>query len=63
MLVNQSIVPSAYGLDALRVDSSDLSAPRVNYAVPAWLVAGAAAVRSGKLATVVLTHLKEKNRP
>ena len=61
MLVNQSIVPSASGLAAFRVDARDLSAPRVSYAVPAWLVAGAAALRSGKLSTVVLEHLKEKN--
>lgn len=46
---------------SLRLPTVDLSTPRVNYAVPAWLVAGAAAVRSGKLSTVVLEHLKEKN--
>lgn len=61
MIVSQSIAPSATGLASLRVDTRDLSAPRVNYAVPAWLIAGAAAVRSGKLATIILTHLEEKN--
>lgn len=59
MLVSKTLTPPASGLAALRVDARDLRAPRVSYAVPAWLVLAGQAVAKGHLTSIILTNLQE----